>query len=188
MSKKRPDTLLDEAIATLRASVGDARKESGGGEKLGRQPDKDAPLHVLYAPLTDETRRQGEERLGRPIPDAYAAWLQRSNGGWFYAGELSFSGVRPDTTDVDHGFDLDDPNVYERPADAADDDFFFGFYNEDGSHLYVDGDGAVHRAERDRVEPLQTWPSVAEAIHGEITRLVELLGDGLDESVRTLPD
>jgi hypothetical protein len=102
---------------------------------------------------------------------------------------LQLFGVRPRTDEIAHPPDMYLFNVLERPEGATDEMVFFAFYDWDGSLLYVgESDGRVHRTERDAVAPLQSWDSVAEAIHDEFSRLAELFADGFDEDQKTVPE
>ena len=178
---------LVAVLDAIRATPGE-RSEDRGAESFGEVPGYAAHYHTIYPPLDREYREPEAKRLGLTIPPAYDEFLDLCNGLDCFAQSLSFSGIRPDTDEIAHPASLYIPNVAERPEDATDDMFFFGFYDWDGSLLYADGDGRVHRAERDSVESLASWPSIADAIHDEFMRLAELFKDGFDEDKPTIPD
>ena len=185
------DALLDGVIAGIREWAQLGYEREGDVECFGRVEERGplARLHILYPPLTADLRQRGEASLDRPLPDPYLAWLWRSNGLRIFSGTLSLSGVRGEPTESRRASDLLIPNVLERIPDASEFAFFFGFYEWDGSQLYLDEDGKVHRCSRDSAEPLNTWPSFAEALSSEFHRLSALADERgrIDEDVPTVP-
>jgi len=190
MSKKSDAALYDEVLEAVRAA-GEASDSGGGTLEIGTAPDRgpSAPLHVLYPAIGDEEIEEGEERLGRAIPGPYAELLKKANGLDAFAESFQLYGIRSHGGRGGQPSSLLNPNVRERPDGATDEMFFFAFYDWDGSLLYLDeGDGKVHRTERDAVEPLNEWDSIADAIHSEFFRLAELFEDGFDEDKKTVPE
>lgn len=99
---------------------------------------------------------------------------------YLFAGSLSFDGRRTSyarSGDIEEPFDLDIPNVHERPPDADPELFFIGGYQYDGSLVYLGADGAVSRCTRTSAAPLQEWRSLGAFLEAEFERLANLYDD-----------
>lgn len=187
----KSDAAMYDAVIEAVKDGGES-KEDRGALEIGSVPDRGpaAALHILYPAADDDLIEDGEGQLGRAIPKEYAAFLKKANGLDAFAESFQLFGIRPRTDKIAHPSDLVLPNVKERPDGATDDMFFFAFYDWDGSLLYVDESrgGRVFRTERESVEPIGEWDSVARAIHDEFFRLAKLFEDGFDEDEKTVPE
>ncbi len=67
-------------------------------------------------------------------------------------------------------FGLETCNIFERPRDASDKQFFIGGYGEDGSLLYLENDKCF-RCSRNSIKPLNQWPTFEDMLLGEVVRL-----------------
>ena len=165
--------------------------------KYGHIPQLAPEAYNIYtfAPLTDEQLALVEQNIGREIPYQYRTFLTHVSNGLYifhrglflYGHQGSFKREQV----VQGPFDLSDPNVYERPKNAAKSCFFFASYSKDGSRLYMkdDADKVYYCARRDAT-PLKEWNSFSEMLIEEIQRLKSLHGaDGMLKSTRrsTLP-
>ena len=134
-------------------------------------------LHEIYPGLADaEIEALEIGTLRRTIPEDYKAFLKLSNGANFFVAELALDGARTDyarTGDESRQpFDLEIPNLYGRPRDARNGEFFIGGYSEDGSLLYL-RDGRVFRCSMRSVKPLNEWSGFWEMLVGEVTRMAK---------------
>ncbi|MDD6487601.1 MAG: SMI1/KNR4 family protein [Spirochaetales bacterium] len=153
-------------------------------------------LIVIMSPLKNDEILLMEEKYSIKIPPVYKNFLQDfGNGLDIFTGTLSFFGYRKhykrDETAILQPFALDIPNVYERPKNAKDTYFFMGFYDWDGSELYIDTEtNHVHFCKRDDATSLYEWNSFEEMLTSEIDRLLKLFtedGRPIDENQSTLP-
>ena len=81
--------------------------------------------------------------------------------------------------------------VNQNPKNAKRSYFFMGFYDWDGSELYLDtATNHVHLCKYDDASSLYEWNSFEEMLNSEIDRLLGLFTDDgqlIDENKSTLP-
>lgn len=156
-----------------------SRVLANGTQIIGHVPHVavEGYLHEIYPGLSDaeiETLETGT--LRRPIPEVYKAFLKVTNGATFFVAELALDGARTDYSrtgdECRQPFDLEMPNLYGRPRDARNGEFFIGGYREDGSLLYL-RDGRVFRCSRKSVNPLNEWSGFWEMLVGEVARIAK---------------
>lgn len=157
---------------------------------------KFAWLVRIMAPLTKEDFSFMEEKYSIKVPSVYKDFLMNfSNGLSLFSGTFALEGYRKhykrDETALLQPFALDISNVFERPKNAKDTYFFMGFYDWDGSELYIDTEtNHVHFCKRDDATSLYEWNSFEEMLTSEIDRLLKLFtedGRPIDENQSTLP-
>lgn len=170
---------------------------SDGTHLIGKAPHI-APmawLHSLYPPLTDGQIIEMEAQLGLIIPNEYKIFLKASNGLNAFNTTFCLYGFRKNFNrnliDVWQPSDIFNPNIKERPRNAMKSIFFIGWYDWDGSQLYIDTTtNKVHLCEREDAISLYQWNSFRNMLESEITRLMTLFdahGRPLDENKSTLP-
>lgn len=152
-----------------------------------------AYLNILFPPLTELKIAEIEGELNVKLPQPLREFYLLANGAHFFSGSLSIFGYRENyrrTGDAAwQPFNLRDVNLDERPSDAMDHHFFFGFYDWDGSLLYLDGQTVI-RCKRHSVSPLNTWSSLEEMLLKEMLRISNLFdenGRELDRATPTIP-
>jgi len=172
------------------SSLGEERKPNGT-MFYGRAPHV-APvafLHKLYPPLTDEQIAELGKIIRNKIPSHLANLYRECNGLHYFSDTLSIDGLRMDT--VYQPYDIDIPNIHERPADAADDVIFFGGYAWDGSLVYTrTNDKKVYWCTCESARPLKSWDSIENFISREAVRIAALFdakGVPIDPDKSTLP-
>jgi len=160
-------------------------KTPGGAELIARAPHvaPEAYLHEIYPPLAAGGIREVEERLGRRLPQDFADFLSVANGCYLFSGTLSIFGLRREGgRSVDESrqpFDLALPNVLERLKDAAEAFLFVGFYDWDGSLLYIDpASRRTFRCGPKSARPLNEWPDFGTMLLSEVRRLAGLFDAG----------
>src|SRR5262249_50871758 len=139
----------------------------------------EAWLHELFAPLKKTEIATAEENIGYSIPKDFAEFLLAYNGLNLFSTSLSIYGIRKKNVrsgdDVWQPFDLSTPNVFERPSDSTDSQFFIGGYNWDGSKLFIDNrNRKVFRCTRDSAKPLNHWEDFGCMLISECNRIAEL--------------
>jgi hypothetical protein len=163
---------------------------------IGKAPHiaPEAYLHSIFKPLTAREIIETEQILKQTIPDDYKEFLCVSNGLHIFNTTLSLYGRRTNysrSIENRQPFDLDIPNIYERPQNADKSIFIIGFYDWDGSYLYVDkNDNSVHLCQRENAISLYKWNNFAEMLLSETNRLIKLFnknGEEIDSSTSTLP-
>jgi len=176
---------------TLRfSSLGEERKPNGT-MFYGRAPHI-APvafLHKRYPPLTDEQITELGNVVRNKIPDHLADLYRECNGLHYFSDTLSIDGLRTDT--IDQPYDIDIPNIHERPGDAGVDIIFFGGYTWDCSLFYTKtNDPKVYWCAGDSAKPLKSWNSIEDFISQEARRIAALFdskGVPLNPDKSTLP-
>ncbi|WP_191018269.1 SMI1/KNR4 family protein [Treponema zioleckii] len=173
-------------------------EEREDGILIGK-PDflpKFAWLVKIMAPLKEEELRCMEEKYSITVPEVYKDFLLNfANGLHLFYGTFSLEGYRKhyrrDESAILQPFALDISNVYERPKNAKPTYFFMGFYDWDGSELYLDTEtNHVHLCKRADATSLFEWNSFEEMLNSEIDRLFSLFTDDgrpIDENKSTLP-
>jgi hypothetical protein len=121
--------------------------------------------------------------------------MTENNGLSLFSDSLSLDGYRKHYNRKSLEFlpfDLITPNVYERPEDATEDQFFIGGYNWDGSLIYMDKRTfQIYRCNRESVEPLNTWKNLDAFLLKEVKRLSTLFdekGMEKDGNTPTIPE
>lgn len=157
----------------------------GGAELIARAPHvaPEAYLHEIYPPLDAGGIREVEALLGRGLPRDFADFLSVANGCYLYSGALSIFGLRREGgRSVDESrqpFDLALPNRLERLKDAAAAFLFVGFYDWDGSLLYIDpASNRTFRCGPKSARPLNEWPDFGAMLLSEVKRLAGLFDAG----------
>lgn len=179
------------------AAFGSATSENGA-HMYGHVPHvaPQAWYHIIFPALDPEALEEIDKKLGRRVPDPYRDLLRRTNGLDLFSGALSLDGLRKDYSrkvSVVEPYDLEDPNLYERPRAADPSWFIFAFYKADASTVYMDPvDGRIYRANRDMTQPrLNDWPSLDAFLRDEVRRVERHFDDRgrrLDPSRPTTPD
>ena len=98
-----------------------------------------------------------------------------TNGLRTFSGSFSIAGYvelfARDNHEIIQPTMLDDPNVHERPKNAPSDAVFFGFYQKDGSDVYMMPDGKIYRCARWDATPANEWNNFEEFLLPEFKRL-----------------
>ena len=153
-------------------------------------------LNKIYPTLDTDDIILLETKLKTTIPTEFKKFLMGfSNGLHILNTTFCIDGLRRNyvrtANKVWQPFDLDIPNIYERPQNAKESFFFIGGYDWDGSLLYIDKDtNVVHYCDRDNAASLFQWKSFEEMLISEITRLYTLYDENgvqLDENMPTVP-
>lgn len=131
------------------------------------------------------------------VPTVYKDFLINvANGISLFSGTLSLEGIRTEFSRepkiaFQQPLDFSLPNTDERPKNSKDSYFFFGFYDWDGSRVYINTlDNKVYLCKRDDATPLKSWESFDEYIIGEIRRINNLFdefGNQIDDDTPTTP-
>lgn len=175
--------LLMETIGRARA-FGYERK-ADGAELFGHVPHV-APLawfHILYPGLSEDELNQLEKEIQRPVSDAYAWWLRRTNGVFLFSGSLDFCGlvrVRSRNSENRQPFELWlEGELQRRVLKLSPRMFVFGGSPEgNGWRFYLDTtSGTVHRCTRQDSAPVQSWSSIADLLITELPRLESMFDD-----------
>lgn len=146
-------------------------------ELFGRVPHiaPQAWLHAIYPPLHLEEIILIESELGLKIPSAYKEFLSEMNGLTLFSGSLDLFGYRRiegRTFEAAYQpFNLIKLNREERLKDTPEGYFFIGFYNWDGSLLYLDGNEVVHRCSSSSFKSINSWLTFEIFIDSEVKRL-----------------
>lgn len=180
----------ETAYHTLIETVGRARtfgyKQELNGAKLFGHVPHIAPLawfHILYPALSEDELRQLEKEIQRPIPDAYAWWLWRTNGVTLFSGTLDFYGlvrVRSRRPENRQPFELwIEGEVQRRILKLSPAMFVFGGSGKgSGWRVYLDSTkGTVHRCNRSNPTPVQSWSSIADLLITELPRIESMFDD-----------
>ena len=174
-------------------------KEFKNGAKLFGKAVHVAPEaynHKLFKPLNEEDIRLLENEMNTNIPTEYKDFLlNKTNGLLFFVTSFSLDGLRKQLgRDLEAGaqpFDLQTPNILEKPQNAKKEHFFIGGYGYDASKLYIDSlTGKVFFCKRRDATPLFEWSSFEEMITEETKRLFKLYdsnGVRLVSGKETLP-
>ena len=189
--------MISHALEILKSYKHLGEKQLKNGTLLiGKAPHiaPEAYLHSIFKPLTENEIIETEKILKQTIPDDYKEFLRISNGLHIFNTTLSLYGRRTNNSrsieDI-QPFDLDIPNIYEKPKNADKNIFIIGSYDWDGSYLYVDkNDNSVHLCERENAKSLYKWNNFAEMLLSETNRLIKLFdknGEEIDSSKSTLP-
>ena len=181
------------------AAMGYEMVEATGAIKIGKAPYR-APLAILnclYSPINKSDILFLEKEMNKKIPKPYQKFLTEfSNGLDIMTTTLSLYGLRKNyirTLEfVWQPFDIVTSNKYqsEKPTNADDDMFFIGFYDDDGSNLYMTPDEKVHFCKQDDATSLITWPSLKDMLESEIDRIYALFDDNgvpFDRNAPTVP-
>lgn len=163
--------VLDEAAAR-----GGKHQFANGAVGYGHTPEvaPEAWLHVTFPPLVNAQQTDVELRIDVALPDEYRAFLKFSNGLQLFDGSLHAFGQRRSyqrEAEAREPFDLEIPNVDERPRDAPVDAFFVAAYGLDGSMIYLRGNGEAILCRRRSAEPVCRWESFGAYLLEEILRL-----------------
>lgn len=137
----------------------------------------DAWFHILYAPLNKEEIIELEHKTKIDFPKTFIDFLEFSNGINLFSGEIVIYGLRKNYSrtgdDIWQPFDLDVPNIDERPKDAKESYLFVGSYYDDGSKLFIDcTDEKVYRCDPDvSSKKYNVWGNFSEMLISEAKRL-----------------
>ncbi|MCM1111578.1 MAG: SMI1/KNR4 family protein [Clostridium sp.] len=136
-------------------------------------------LNQLFPPIDMEKIHILENDIGNKMPDSYVEFLTKfSNGLHILVGVLSLFGYRTNYVRrlgyCNQPFDIRPINTIEKPHNASIDMFFMGFYDWDGSSLYMTPDGKVQLCRRYDATCLHTWESLEDMLISEIERLYGL--------------
>lgn len=182
---------LDDARAFGYCELADGTQLFGHVPHVARE----AWLHAVFPGLQTDQLKRLERKLRRPLPEEVEQFLRVANGLSLFSGALSLYGLRRDytrnTESAWQPFDLEVPNVDERPHDAEVTHFFVGGYRADGSRLFVDPtDGMVYRRQRENARILNRWRGMADLLESEVVRLgwhFDSSGRRIDKAVPTTP-
>lgn len=191
-TKQLENSLIDRADATYGAVLRLLRSYSHLGSRtltrgmvgtqlIGRIPwrGSEAYLHVIYSPAQQQWIEDLEKSVA-PLPDDFRLFLQKSNGLYLFAGQLAVHGWRRDYSRI--GDESWQPvslalvnSRFEKPKNATPEQFYIGFYEFDGSRLYIDrSTSRVFRCARRDATPLNEWPDFWGMLQDETTRLSHL--------------
>ena len=172
-------------------------KETKFANLIGKAPHigREAWLHSIYKPITEKNIAELKNELCVKMPKVYEEFLLVCNGLSVFGTTLSLFGYRHnyirDLENIWQPFNVITANNSERLFDAKTNHFFFGFYNWDGSNLFIDTDTLkVYRCSEDSVKILNEWESLEDMLLSEIDRLMLLFNkDGikLDKDQETIP-
>jgi hypothetical protein len=172
-------------------------KETKYANLIGRAPHvgKEAWLHAIYKPITQKEITEINNDLHIEMPKVYVDFLMVCNGLSVFGTTISLFGYRynyiRDLENIWQPFNIITVNNSERPFDAKANHFFFGFYNWDGSNLFIDTDTLkVYRCLEDSVKILNEWETFEDMLISEIDRLMLLFNeDGIkiDKDKQTIP-
>jgi hypothetical protein len=183
-----------EAISLIEKAKKIGFKEQKDGAKLFGHVPHVAPqawLNVVYPPATEGEILKIEKELEDQIPKPYKDFLvTEANGLSLFSSSLELYGYRRHYNRKSMEFlpfDLITPNLYERPGDASDYQFFIGSYNWDGSLVYMDKKTfKIHRCDRESVKPLNTWKALGDFLLKEVKRLSTLFDQkGMEKNSNT---
>ena len=180
----------------LEGIYNEVKKFSHLGEKftenkshLIANPYKDKPyfwLIALFSPISDDELLKLEEELS--IPDEYAKFLTKCcNGFDLFLGTLSLFGYRKNmkripSEAIQQPFNIVTTNIHERPKNSKNEYFFFGYYNWDGSLVYINTiDNSVCLCRKDDAAPLYTWNTFESFLESEIKRICSLFNEHGEE-------
>lgn len=150
-------------------------------------------LNILYSPVKVKEIEEMEKRLKRTIPSIYKEYLtQFSNGLNILCDTLCLYGIRNSVNSSDgrKPYDIEIPNLFEKPKNSTDKMFFIGWYDWDNSQLYIDENNRICYCSKDDAMPLKKWNSIESMLIDEITRLYTLVDDNgifFDYSIKTIP-
>jgi len=175
---------------------GEKRLENGT-YLIGKAPHiaPNAWLHSIYSGLDINELNDLEKILDKPIPKSYKSFLEKSNGLKIFNTTFCLYGLRRNYNrsidNVWQPFDIRTPNITERPKNAANNFFFIGGYNWDGSLLYIDNHtDKVHLCHRDDANSIYEWNSFDNMLESEILRIITLFdgqGKKVNPHITTLP-
>lgn len=174
------NTSLQELIRALELAARNGERTTALGARLyGHVPHvaPEAWFHCLYRGLSDDRISQLEVELGREVPAPFVAFLRYSNGINLFSGRLALYGARNNYERTGDNawqpFDLEAPNLIERPLGCPLSYFFIGGYGDDGSRLLIDSATMkVLRVPRRSFGPVLTaWSDFDDMLEREIRRL-----------------
>ena len=175
------------------------------GEKLSENksylignPYKDKPYYWLikiFSPITEKELQI--LRKASYIPNIYATFLTDCcNGLDLFLGTLPLFDYRKNmkrisSKAIQQLFDIITSNIHEQPRNSKNEYFFFGYYNCDGSLVYINTtDNSVCLCKKDDAAPLHTWNTFESFLEIEIKRICSLLnehGEEKEPNRSTLP-
>jgi hypothetical protein len=132
-----------------------------------------AYLHTVYPPLGPDGLAAVEAEVRRPLPEQYRELLMRTNGLNLFRSSLCVYGLRTSyarTTGERLPFSGDLANTVERPPAVPNGAVIVGSYRQDGSHVFVDENGAA-RCDRNSGSVLNRWACLAEWLVLEADRM-----------------
>ena len=156
--------------------------QENGTKLIGRAPHI-APmawLHSIFKGLEINDVKITASELNTEIPNDYAEFLTFSNGLDLFTGTLSLFGRRTSYDRVAEinarqPFAIGTTNLYEKPSNSDENYFFIGYYNWDGSLVFINKlNNKVHRCDRDDAEILNSWIDLTDFLKTEIVRLKSL--------------
>jgi hypothetical protein len=132
-------------------------------------------LHCIMGPAPKAELARLQFDFPGLVPREYLELLSVANGMMLFSRRLSIYGLR---TSYDRSpnapiqpFEVRIPNSVERLSTDPDDAFLFGSYAENGDRLAsFASTGEVVRFSELASEPLQSWPSLAAMLLGEVER------------------
>jgi len=181
-----------------RAKTFGFRTLSNGTRLYGRVPHvgPEAWLHSVFPPLTSKQMIDVETRIRNKLPLVLRDFLGKTNGLKLFSFTFAIEGlrenyVRQSDAAWQQPYSIETHNTRERLADSQPSFIFFGFYDSDGSLLYMDSTNEkVYRCSARSSKPLNEWPDFWEMLVNEATRLQTLfddMGRKLDEDAPTTP-
>lgn len=168
-----PDFFTEVVLPQLEAAsnAGDSTNEMGT-RLIGHAPEiaPRAYVHVMYAPLTEDALRELRERLKRPIPREYEAFLAKANGLSLFTGSLRVLGYVPmnnraDTSVYSYPTNVLIPNVTARLRGLTHEAVVVGWCMANNYYVAIEKDGTVIRHGS---SPKESWPSFASWLTTEI--------------------
>ena len=163
-----------------------SRITANGVRLIGHVPHVGAMayLHSVYEPLRGRLILDLEEQIKHPLPMGLKHFFQRANGVRLFGNSLSIFGLRQsyDRTLSDAVYQpisIVTCNVRERIRNAPNSAVFFGYYDWDGSKLYMlNDDPRVFVCPRYAITPLlYEWPNFETFFLTEVKRLAALYDD-----------
>lgn len=152
-------------------------------------------LNCIYPPITSDEIGKIEAEIKKTIPTSYAEFLMESSNGLnVLCNTFSLYGYRfnyiREVNWMYQPYSLIDVNNFDKPCNSTEDMLFIGFYDWDGSLLYMTPDQKVHLCSSSNSQSLMTWDSLYSMLISEIERLYTLFdskGVQIDETMPTTP-
>ncbi|XZE21311.1 SMI1/KNR4 family protein [Pirellulaceae bacterium SH449] len=169
------------------------RDYKNGAIGIGKAPHfgKQAYLHDLMPPCSENQIREIECKLNASLPTGYRKFLLKHNGLGLFHDTLSIFGYKDwNHPPAGQPYDVLTPNTLERPDWLSDGELIIGSYNWDGSFVVVSKVGNVSVREPDEGSVLCSWDSLDEFFAVEAARLpnhFDADGRYVDEDSSTVP-
>lgn len=168
-----------DVIQQLRPHLSDGAIYPSKNEAIRLEPlpmvGEHAYQHVLFPGLSLDEIDNALFAAGLTVPQSFRRFLSEINGMILFQGGLAIYGVRGEISrdpDVRKPFDVIEANTLGRPLQSAEDDFFIGSFDQDGSRLFLRGqESQVFRRPRKSAEVMARWPDIESMLSSEIERL-----------------